>query len=135
MYRRNNGNLLTRICQSVPGFSSICILFQLFQPKCNADLACHSYSSFFYADARSIIARYKASMSEANGGSFIYLSYIRSTECQAFSPVVRIGSSRPLSRKRVLPRLWFQEGWGSRLQEGAGGANLDKGTVTLVLLV
>ncbi len=30
-------------------------------------------------------------------------------ECQAFSPVVWIGSPRPLTRKRVFPPLWF---WG-----------------------
>ncbi len=31
-------------------------------------------------------------------------------ECQAFSAVVRIGSPRPLTRKRVLPPSWFQKG-------------------------
>ncbi len=36
-----------------------------------------------------------------------YILFTEYTECQAFSPVVRIGSSCPLTRKRVLPPPWF----------------------------
>ncbi len=55
------------------------------------------------------------------------------TECQAFSPVVRIGSPpRPLTRKRV-----FSGGGGGGQHplagEGAGEPNSDKGIDTLVL--
>jgi hypothetical protein len=32
------------------------------------------------------------------------------TECQAFSPVVRIGYNRPLTRKRVLPAPFGSNG-------------------------
>jgi hypothetical protein len=43
------------------------------------------------------------------------------TECQAFYPVVRIGSPRPLTRKRVLPHplTWFVPAAGghTRLRE------------------
>ncbi len=39
------------------------------------------------------------------------------TECQAFSPVVQIGSPRPLTRKLVSPPPppWFQGGGGHTL--------------------
>ncbi len=48
------------------------------------------------------------------------------TECQAFCPVVRIGSPRPLTRKRVLrPPLWFRGGHTRQAGEWAGGANSD----------
>jgi hypothetical protein len=50
------------------------------------------------------------------------------TECQALSLVVRIGSPRPLTRKRVLPAPRFEGGTNSLV-----GANLDEGTDILVL--
>jgi hypothetical protein len=58
------------------------------------------------------------------------------TECQAFSPVVRIGSHpRLLNRKRVLPPPWFGGGGHTRLRESGRrvGANSGEGTDTLVL--
>ncbi len=51
------------------------------------------------------------------------------TECQAFCPVVRIGSPNLLTRKRVLLPLWVQGRRHTRL----GGPNPDEGTGTLVL--
>jgi hypothetical protein len=55
------------------------------------------------------------------------------TECQAFSPVVRIGFPRPLTGKRVLPPPplvpWGGGGTHSLGGEGAGGANSDKNTL------
>jgi hypothetical protein len=54
------------------------------------------------------------------------------TECQAFYPVVRIGSAHPLTRSRVRSPLVQGVGslaWG----EGVGGLNSDEGTYTVVL--
>ncbi len=50
----------------------------------------------------------------------------RVTECQAFSPVVRIGSPAPSPRMRVLPPLWFQWGGGGhiRLRERGKGSHI-----------
>jgi hypothetical protein len=56
------------------------------------------------------------------------------SECQAFSPVVRIGSPYPFSPQRGLPSPWFQGGGAHSLGgEGAGVADSDEGTDTLVL--
>jgi hypothetical protein len=65
------------------------------------------------------------------------------TECQAFSPVIRIflALPHPLTRKLVLPppppHPYGTKGprGGDTLAEGegAGGANADEGTDTLVL--
>jgi hypothetical protein len=55
------------------------------------------------------------------------------SECQAFSPVVRIGSPRPLAHRRLLPSpLWSRGGTHSIAGEGAGGSQFDEGTDTLV---
>ncbi len=43
------------------------------------------------------------------------------TERQAFSPVVRIGSSRPITRKRVFVSLFGTKGGGDTLADGIGG--------------
>ncbi len=57
-------------------------------------------------------------------------------KCQAFSPFVGIGSPRPLTQQRVLPPPFgFKLGTHSLAGEGAGGANSDEGTDTLVFLV
>jgi hypothetical protein len=45
------------------------------------------------------------------------------SEYQAFSPVVRIGSSRPLTHKRVCPPSSVPRGTHSLVGEGARGAN------------
>jgi hypothetical protein len=67
----------------------------------------------------------------AENSEKVQVTYLQSQsrqECQAFSPVDRIGSSRPLTRKLVLhPPLGFQEGTHSLMGEGAGGANSDEG--------
>jgi hypothetical protein len=58
------------------------------------------------------------------------------TECQAFSPVVRISSAPPPNpQASAAPPLWFQRAGGDTLAEGerAGEANADEGTDTLVL--
>jgi hypothetical protein len=46
------------------------------------------------------------------------------TECQSFSPVVRIGSPSPASACCLPPPLWFQVGDTLACGNGAGGANL-----------
>ncbi len=59
----------------------------------------------------------------------------RVTECQAFSPVVRIGFPHPPAQVLPPPHLWFQWG-GGRIHslggEGAGGASSEEGIDTLV---
>jgi hypothetical protein len=54
------------------------------------------------------------------------------TECQAFYPVVRIGSSHPLTRKEVLLPLWVQGGNTLACGVVSRGANSDEGTDILV---
>ncbi len=60
--------------------------------------------------------------------------FLCTTECQAFSLVVRIGSPRPLTRTASeccpLPPPLVPGGGAHSL---AGGANVDEGTDTLVL--
>jgi hypothetical protein len=57
------------------------------------------------------------------------------TECQAFCPVVRMGS-HPLTRKLVLSPLWIDlRGKHSLAGEGVGGPNSDERTDTLVLYI
>ncbi len=51
-------------------------------------------------------------------------------ECQAFSAVIRIGSS---PRPCFPPPLWLQGRSHTHSREGAWGANSDEGTDTLVL--
>jgi hypothetical protein len=58
------------------------------------------------------------------------------TECQALSPLVRIGSPRPSLANKCCPSspppLWFQVGEHTSLREMVqGGANSDEGTDTL----
>jgi hypothetical protein len=57
------------------------------------------------------------------------------TECQAFSPVVRIGSPPSLASERYPPPPLIPWGKHSLGEEGLGGANSDEGTDTLVLYV
>jgi hypothetical protein len=60
------------------------------------------------------------------------------TECHAFSPVVRIGSPQPLTRKRLLllPPFDSKGEAHSLAGEGLGeGPNSDEGTDALVLYV
>ncbi len=54
------------------------------------------------------------------------------TECQAFYPVFRIGSSLPLTSKRVLPPFW-PNGGPTRLQGRGKRTPFHDGTDTLVL--
>jgi hypothetical protein len=103
------------------------------QPKCNDDFACQSFSSFFHADAWSIIkestiaspvqlgTRYNTSMSEANGG-LSYLPILHSVH-----RVPGFLSSRtnwlpqpPLPQASVAPP-WFQGGGGTLLRERGRG--------------
>jgi hypothetical protein len=53
----------------------------------------------------------------------------------AFYPIVRTGFSQPLTPQRVMPHFGCKGGGHTRFGEGAGagGANLDEGTDTLVL--
>jgi hypothetical protein len=48
------------------------------------------------------------------------------TECQAFSAVVRIGSPRPLTRKRVLPPSLVPRGGHTHLRERELGEPIRK---------
>ncbi len=49
------------------------------------------------------------------------------TECQAFSPLVRIGTLRPLTRKRVFPPPpLIPRGTQSLAGEGAGGSQFGR---------
>jgi hypothetical protein len=57
-------------------------------------------------------------------------------EYQSVCPFVRIGSSCPLSRKRVCPQLETKGGGQhSLLGEGAGGANSDERGESLALFI
>jgi hypothetical protein len=55
------------------------------------------------------------------------------TECQSFSPVVRIGSPAPSPASECCPPTFGSKGGAHSLGgEGAGGANSDEGSDTLV---
>jgi hypothetical protein len=66
------------------------------------------------------------------GSSFPCFVTTECTECQAYSSVVRIGSPRPLTRRRVYPH-WFRGGGGGTHSLAGEGAGTKTGT--LVLLV
>ncbi len=102
--------------------------------------ACCSALSLYYFGSRSTVWSKKVRVSSTGLRQFrpdLYAVKCCETatvdtkgyaECQDFYPVVRIGSPRPLTRKRVLRPLWFRVGGHS-----LGGANSDEGTDTLVL--
>ncbi len=75
---------------------------------------------------KGIFRTFLAWFGEANKRFIRVVPYTEWTECKAFSPVVRIGSSRPLTRKRVLPPPF-----GTRLRERGWGQPIWKKGQTL----
>ncbi len=51
------------------------------------------------------------------------------TKCQAFCPVIRIGSLHPLTRKRVLPLFWSKGGDTLACEEEVEDPILTKGQI------
>jgi hypothetical protein len=66
---------------------------------------------------------YKLAVKALNDQFSVWFRGTECTECQAFSSVVRIGSSRSLTRKRVLPPPLFNPGGDTLVYGRAGGGS------------
>ncbi len=78
---------------------------------CAAASQCHFLAAIFRGEKNTGFFQIKVKME-----GYVCLSL--QTECQAFSPVVRIGTHQPLTRRRVCPTVFF--GGGDTLACGRG---------------